>query len=133
MDEEHNELKRKFAALETENVEAKVQKKALTYQLQMVEKENKKLETENESLRVAERQHIIGIPSGQALPKRNSKAALALVEELDEQYVGIRRYIESLFSACAVKEVAELQHFIKEPRRQWTLRGDARRYHFFRP
>ena len=53
MEEGNNELKRKFAVLETENVEAKVQKKALTYQLQMVEKENKKLETENESLRVA--------------------------------------------------------------------------------
>ena len=89
----------------------------------MVEKENKKLETENESLRVAKR-HMIGIPSSQARPKRNAKAALALVEELDEQYVGIGLHIESLFSAWAVKEVAELQHFIKEPRRQWTLRGD---------
>ena len=102
MEKEHNELKRKLGALEAESLQSKTQTKALTYKLQKVEEENKKLVAENESLRVTKR-HMIGIPSGQCRPKRNVKATRALVQDLDEQYVGIGLHIESLLSSWAVK------------------------------
>ena len=63
-EKQHNELKRKLGALEAESLQSKTQTKALTYKLQKVEEENKKLVAENESLRVTKR-HMIGIPSGQ--------------------------------------------------------------------
>ena len=123
LEERHNALKEKAGKLEADYVYADTQKKALTLHVHELEKQNKKLEAENESLRVTKR-HMIAIPSGQSRPNRGVKATRELVEGVDERYVGIGLHIESLFSAWAVKEVAELQHFCKEPRRNWSLRGD---------
>lgn len=123
MEQAHNDLKQRISDLEAENLEKDTHKRALPYHVRCLENDKQKLEMENESLRVTKR-HMISIPPGHSRPRRCEKATRALVENLDEQYVGIGVHIESMLSAWSVKEVAELEHYSPKPRRNWTCRGD---------
>lgn len=52
-------------------------------------------------------------------PKSSVKAMKQLRETIPEQYIGFLFKMESDFSACCLKEVAEKQNFCTEPSRNW--------------
>ena len=124
LQKEHNELKQKVSDLQLENFNQGTEKKALTYHLQCKEKENQKLLAENESLRETKRQ-MMSIGSGSSAPRRCGKTTKALLQNVEEKYVGISLHIESMLSSWSMREVAELQQYTEKPRREWMCRGNA--------
>lgn len=84
---------------------------------------SRKLSAENEKLRITT-EGIIALEMNLLPPKISSKATMKLPESIDEQYLGTDIQIEYIFSAWYVKEVSEIQNFIKSPRRDWKLRSE---------
>lgn len=107
--QEQKQLKTKVCKLEGDLLYKTTQMKAMNIHV--------------ERLRVTKRQFIALLMFRSRL-NRSGKDAKMISECLVEQYVGISLYIEPIFNALCVKEVAEMQNFSNQPRCKRTFRGD---------
>ena len=124
MAEEKNELKSKVNSLEYQVVQKDIEIKGLSNAMHVLYETERRLEAENEILRVTKREMFAESMNG-SRSRHSGNLAKKIASTLREDFVGIGLQVESMFSKWCAMEFAELEHFEEGHVRKWTNRGDV--------